>query len=408
MSLRRLEGWSTCLGNFFEHYDTALFGFLSAFLAPLIFPNDDPVTALILAYAMIPLGMLARPIGALFFGRIGDRYGPRKALVLTLGGMGIVSASMACIPLYKEIGLAAPILFCAARGLQNFFSAGETIGGALVLLENSPKHRHDLLSSLYDTTTIGGILLASAGVSLLCHAQMITWGWRFLYFFGAVTAFFGWVIRHSLVKEITPVKTSNPLRVFWTHRKALLQIAIIAGFSYANYSIALILMNGFIPLISPITKEVMIGLNTVLLIFDFCLLPFFGYLSSKFARERVMIASSFGILCSSPIFFAILPHASLTTIILIRMWFVMLGVAFAAPFHAFARELIPKEHRYSVISFGYALGSQLLGGPAAALSLWTFHKTGMAISAVWYWAFLAILSTLTLLKTKEKLAWRSS
>ena len=78
---------SACLGNLFEHYDTALFGFLSPFLAPLFFPDQDPVTALILTFAMIPLGMLARPIGSLAFGYIGDVYGRANALFISLIGM---------------------------------------------------------------------------------------------------------------------------------------------------------------------------------------------------------------------------------------------------------------------------------------------------------------------------------
>lgn len=68
MTISRWQLWNACLGNLFEHYDTALFGFLSPFLASLIFPDHDPITALILTYAIIPIGMLARPLGALVFG----------------------------------------------------------------------------------------------------------------------------------------------------------------------------------------------------------------------------------------------------------------------------------------------------------------------------------------------------
>lgn len=111
--------WSACLGNFFEHYDTALFGFLSTFLAPLIFPDYDFLTALILTYAMIPLGMLARPVGALVFGYIGDKYGS-KALFLSLSGMGLLSFCTAFSPTYAQVGWLAPVIFCITRIVQNF------------------------------------------------------------------------------------------------------------------------------------------------------------------------------------------------------------------------------------------------------------------------------------------------
>src|SRR5262249_38651761 len=112
MKTSRSQFWNTCFGNFFEHYDTALFGFLSPFLAPLIFPEKDPMTALILTYAMLPLGMLARPFGSLVFGYLGDVYGRKYALFLTLSGMAFISCCTALSPTYNQVGILAPILFC--------------------------------------------------------------------------------------------------------------------------------------------------------------------------------------------------------------------------------------------------------------------------------------------------------
>ena len=164
---------SAFLGNFFEHYDTALFSFLSPFLAPLIFPEKDPLTALILTYALIPLGMLARPFGSLVFGYIGDNYGRKKALVFTFSGMSIVSFMIAFSPTYASAGLLAPLIFCIGRILQNFCAAGESVGGAIFLLENHTTRRHDFLSSLYSASTIGGILAASLSVSWLYYSNFL-------------------------------------------------------------------------------------------------------------------------------------------------------------------------------------------------------------------------------------------
>src|SRR5687768_7340833 len=104
-STSRFQLWNACLGNLFEHYDTALFGFLSPFLAPLIFPEKNPMTALILTYAIIPLGMLARPLGSLVFGYIGDVYGRKYALFLTLAGMSLISGCIALSPTYNQVGI---------------------------------------------------------------------------------------------------------------------------------------------------------------------------------------------------------------------------------------------------------------------------------------------------------------
>ncbi|MBS0615811.1 MAG: MFS transporter [Verrucomicrobia bacterium] len=400
-----LKLWSAILGNLFEHYDAALFGFLSPFLAPLIFPDKEPVVALILTYAMIPLGMIARPIGSLVFGYIGDTYGRRQALFLTLGGMAVVSAGIALSPTFQTAGLLAPLIFCAGRILQNFFSAGETMGGAIYVLEDTPEKKHDFVSSLYSTSTIGGILLASAGVALLSSMGVLEKGWRLLYVVGCITAFFGLLIRRHLPVSLPP-KTHGWIKTFWQERRALFFITVAAGFAYSTYTMALVLMNGFIPLITSLSKAQMVSLNTGLLVLDFCLLPFFGWVATRISREKLMLGVAICVALLASFLLSALHNASLFTVIGIRICFVIFGVAFFAPFHAWAQQLVPPAHRYAIISFGYALGSQLLGGPTAAISLWLFKTTGIVSSVSWYWILLAALCFFCLkFAQKKKPAW---
>lgn len=408
----RLKLLNACLGNLFEHYDTALFGFLTPFLAPLIFPKHDPITALILTYAIIPLGMVARPIGSLVFGYIGDVYGRDYALFITLSGMSFVSGCIALSPTYLQVGLIAPILFFLGRILQNFLAAGETMGGAIFLLENSSEKRHDLLSSIYSASTMGGHLLASFGVFIIGHYNITCPGWRFLYLGGCITALFGCIIRRSYKPVHNPVKFSenfaNLKGLFWKHKQPMILITICSGFARACYSIALIFMNGFIPLVSAITKTEIMKINTYLLILDFAALPFFGWLASKMNREKLMLSASMGVLLFSTPLLLSLKGASLLGVIGVRVVFVVFGVAFFAPFHAWTQQLIPSNCRYAVISLGYALGSQLLGSPTAALALWCYQKTGNVSSVCWYWMGLAFASSLSIawtlwLKNKSKI-----
>jgi MHS family proline/betaine transporter-like MFS transporter len=405
----RTQLWNACLGNLFEHYDTALFGFLSPFLAPLIFPEKEPITALILTYAIIPLGMLARPLGSLVFGYIGDVYGRKHALFLTLAGMSLVSGCIALSPTYSQAGILAPIIFCLGRALQNFLAAGETMGGAIFLLENSSEKRHDLFSSLYSASTMGGHLLASLGVFLLGYYNATDPGWRFLYLCGCVTALFGCLIRRAPHTVQPPVKFSqtvaNLKSTLWTYRKPLVLIVITSGFASATYSIALVLMNGFIPLVSTLSKTEVMKVNTYLLVLDFCALPFFGWVASKFPREKLMLSASLGVVLFAMPLVLSLKGASLTGVIAVRIAFVIFGVAFFAPFHAWAQRLIPSTCRYAVISLGYALGTQALGSPTAALALWCFQKTGLISSIAWYWMVLGLASSLIIamtLRSKNK------
>ncbi len=401
--MKKRQLLNTCLGNLFEHYDTALFAFLSPFLAPLIFPKHDPVVALILTYALIPLGMIARPLGSIVFGFIGDVYGRRQALFLSLAGMSAVSACIAFSPTYLQAGLLSPVLFCIGRVLQNFLASGESMGGAIFLLENSPPKHHDFLSSLYNSTTLGGYLLASLGVFTIGYYHVTDPGWRILYLLGSITALFGALMRIAPSTPPSSVTLSETLTrlksLFWTYKKPLFFITICSGFAYATYSVALILMNGFVPLITNHTKTEIMKVNTYLLILDLCALPFFGWIASKVAREKLMIGACLGVALFSIPLFSLLQGATLTTVIFVRCVFVLLGVAFFAPFHAWAGGLVPSNYRYGVISLGYALGSQLIGSPTAALSLWCFQKTGNVSSIAWYWIVLSLATAITLYLT---------
>lgn len=391
----RKQLWSACLGNLFEHYDTALLGFLSPFLAPLIFPQQEAITALALTYAIIPLGMLARPLGALVFGYIGDVYGRERSLFLTLAGMALISGCIAFTPTYVQAGAFAPILFFFGRACQNFVAAGETMGGAIFLLENTSEKRRDLMSSFYSASAMGGHLLASLGVYTISKYSIIEPGWRLLYLFGCLTALFGCFIRkHAYSAPRSEVGFSQSIvnlkRTLWANRKSLLIIILSVGFGYSTYSIALVLMNGFIPLVSSITKAEVMRINSYLLILDVCALPLFGLIATKISREKLMLFVCLSVISLSIPLLISLKEASIAGIIGVRMVFVIFGVAFFAPFHAWAQQLVPSHCRYAVISLGYAIGSQVLGSPSVALALWCFKKTGMISSVAWYWICLAI------------------
>lgn len=365
-------------GNFLEHYDQALFGFLAPILAPLFFPRSDPIEALIYTCALMPLGMLSRPLGALVFGRLGDRIGRRKALSLTLMGMAIVTGSMGFLPTYFEIGLAAPILWGVMRLLQNFFAAGEVTGGAIFLLEGAATEKRPLWSSLFDAVGILGILFASGAAALVSGSHF---SWRWLFWVGAAAGAAGLAIRF-FGRETAPSQKSEPLLpLLWRCRKEIGRIALVAGFSYANYYLLTTFMNGFLPLVSSISRQEALEMNTLLLAFDFLLLPLFGWISAKAGKEKTMIAAVLLAIPAVPLLMGLTEGASLFTAASIRMSLTCIGVALAAPYHAWALETAPVQHRYLISAVGAAIGSQAIGAPVPAMALWLYQKTGLAEAA---------------------------
>jgi len=382
------------IGNVLGNYDKALFGLMAPFIAPLFFGPADPVTALILTYAMLPLGFVTKPLGSLFFGRIGDRYGRKFALSCSLVGIAIFTLGIGFLPVYKTIGAWAPVCLAIARMLQSFFVAGESTGAALYLLENTAQEKRSLLSGLYGASSIVGYVIASGLVAWFSQQGYMEDGWRILFWIGGLAAIFGVFLRLKKREEdFNPVKRVPLLQVLKHHRSSLLTIIIASGFSFVTYAMPCVLMNGFVPLVTNISKTAVMQVNTLLLIVDMALLPIFGYLAQKFGKERVMFIGAFGSAVLAIPLFYLVGGASLGMVIAIRLILVILGVVFAAPYYAWAIERVIPEHRYTVLCLGSSLGSQLIGGPASAISLSLYQMTGWVWSAGLYLLVIGALAS---------------
>lgn len=399
--------FAAVIGNLLEHYDNALFGLLAPFIAPLFFSSSDPLTALIYTYGMLPLGLITRPLGSLFFGWIGDRWGRKQALSISLLGMSLTTLSIGFLPTAEHIGFYAPLCLALARMGQSFFAAGEASGGAIFILEHTQQKERSLISSFYDASSIAGILIASISVTLLSYFGKMETEWRFLFLAGTFTALVGFVFRYKAeeseeFKASLRTDSSSWIRVCKEHRKALLLLILASGFSYTTYALPTTLMNGYIPLISSLSKREVSQANTFLLLVDMALLPCFGFLAKKWGKETVMLAGAGGaILCALPLF-TLLKGASLYEVSLIRFSIILLGVSFAAPYHAWAIEQVPPQHRYLILSLGYALGSQCIGSPSPAICLWLYQATGWIGSPGLFLLFSALGALFALLWSQRR------
>lgn len=170
------------LGNALEWYDFFLFGTVAAIVfAPLFFPGDVPAVSLIGAFLAFGAGFVARPLGAVIFGHIGDRYGRRISLVATVMLMGLATTTIGLLPTYATAGIAAPIMLTILRALQGIAAGGEWGGATLLAIEYAPPKKRGLYASIIQLGSPTGTLLSSGSVALVASLPgnaFLEWAWR--------------------------------------------------------------------------------------------------------------------------------------------------------------------------------------------------------------------------------------
>ncbi|MDH6433463.1 MFS family permease [Streptomyces sp. SAI-144] len=201
-SMPRLAAASLA-GTAIEFYDFFVYGTAAALvLGPLFFPTFSPVAGTLAAFGTFGVGFVARPLGSVLFGHIGDRHGRRPVLVASLLLTGAATVSVGCVPTYDTIGVAAPVLLLVLRFLQGLGLGGEWGGAVLLTAEHAPAERRGLWTSFPQVGPALGFLLANGVVlalsTTLSEAQFAAWGWRVPFWAAGVLAAVGLWLRSSL------------------------------------------------------------------------------------------------------------------------------------------------------------------------------------------------------------------
>ncbi|EGX60797.1 transmembrane efflux protein [Streptomyces zinciresistens K42] len=205
-------------GTAIEFYDFFVYGTAAALvLGPLFFPTFSPLAGTLAAFATFGVGFVARPLGSVLFGHIGDRHGRRPVLVASLLLTGASTVAVGCVPTYGTIGVAAPLLLLALRFLQGLGLGGEWGGAVLLTVEHAPAGRRALWSSFPQVGPAVGFLLANGVVlalsATLSEAQFAAWGWRVPFWAAGVLALVGLWLRSSLAESPRFLEVADHARV---------------------------------------------------------------------------------------------------------------------------------------------------------------------------------------------------
>ncbi|MCU4369283.1 MFS transporter [Acinetobacter courvalinii] len=380
-SSHRLAGISSMVGTTIEWYDFFIYGAAAALIFnKLFFPNLDPLTGVLAAFATYAVGFIGRPLGGLVFGHFGDKIGRKSMLLLTLMLMGIPTVLIGLLPTYESIGYWAAIGLVILRFIQGMAMGGEWGGAVLMAVEHAPEGKKGFWGSLPQASTGGGLMLASIAlglVSLLPEQALFSWGWRIPFLASIILLVVGWYIRVKVpespdfekVKQQAEAVKVPALQVFKQHPKQLISIIVARAAENAWFYIASTFTLAYTTTQLGIARQEILfaticGAAVILVMTPLC-----GHLSDKVGQRNMFM---FG-LCVLALycypFFSMLnskdPVLVWTAIVL------AIGVVFplmyAPQAQLFARQF-PAEIRYSGISISVQLAGVVGGGLAPLIA----------------------------------------
>lgn len=397
------------IGNFIEWYEFAVYGFLATVIAKNFFQlaGDTGLTSLILTYASFAIAFFFRPLGAVLFGRIGDRLGRKPTLIIVLVLMTLATAAIGMVPVYASIGIAAPLIITGLRILQGLFAGGEYGGAVSLMTEFAPRGKRGLYGAWQSFTVALG-LLSGAGVVALLSAILTPealheWGWRIPFFLALPMGVVALWLRVSMEETPSFVQQQERPPVQRANRTATLK-AIFMGigrvmvWSAAGYTY-LVIMPTYLQ------SALHTGFNQALLIavisnvgFALTIIPA-GMASDRYGRRTVMVTATILLLILALPLLKILQAESSTLAVKAVVVLIAGGLVgvLAGPGPAMLSEMFPTRVRYTGLGVAYSLSNALFSGCAGLIITGLIKETGNLDIPAYYVMATAVVSIAALM-----------
>ncbi len=395
--LRRVV-MASLVGTTIEWYDFFLYGSAAALVFNrLFFPEYDPLTGTLLAFATYALGFVARPVGGIVFGHFGDRVGRKKLLMASLILMGVATILIGLLPTYDQIGIWAPLALILLRLVQGFAVGGEWGGAVLMAAEHGDAARRGFWASWPQAGVPAGNLLAAGVLALMAGLQpeedFLEWGWRVPFLLSAVLVVVGFYIRNRVgesrlfAEALAEAEIPPKLPAVEVLRERPKAVFVGAGLRWGeNISYYVLTVFSLTYLVDVASESRSLALNALLVgaAVQFFAIPFFAALSDRIGRRPVYAFGGFGLAAWSFALFPMLGSDDNLSIYLALVVGLVLHGAMYGPQAAFITELFPTRIRYSGVSIAYQLTSILAGSLAPIIALALYRETGSALPVAIY------------------------
>ncbi|MEB7584639.1 MFS transporter [Serratia rubidaea] len=405
------------VGNFIEWYEFGVYGFLATVIAANFFTlqGENAVTSLILAYAAFALAFFCRPIGAVIFGRIGDRIGRRPTLIAVVLLMTLTTALIGVMPTYASIGVAAPLLLTLLRMLQGLSAGGEFGGAVALMTEFAPSGKRGRFGAWQSLTVALG-LLAGAGLvallsALLTAEQLHDWGWRIPFLLALPLGALALWLRLKL--EETPSFTQAQQQPAAAERPAAAAPLAVAktiavgigrmmGWSAAGYTF-LVVMPAYLQTSLHATLQQALAATVLANVgFALTILPA-GILSDRLGRKTVMVGAISAVILFTFPLLHLLQDADAAlwqkgAAVLVAGAVVGL---LAGPGPAMLAEMFPTRVRYTGLGLAYSLSNAVFSGSAGLIITGLIRETGNIDMPAYYVVAASLVSLLALMTLRR-------
>lgn len=400
------------IGNLIEWYDVYAYSAFALYFAPAFFPSTDPVAQQLSAAAVFAAAFIVRPLGGLLFGWVADRYGRRRALMVSVLLMCFGSLLIAVSPTYAQAGASATVLLVAARLLQGLSQGGEYGASATYLAEMAEPHRRGFYSGVWYTTLIGGQL---AAITLLLVLQQFflsvdelkAWGWRIPFAIGALLALYALFMRrdmhetdhyHAARESGAAAGSWRALFAHW--RELLLVVGITIGGTSAFYTYTTY-MQKFLKLSVGLDDAQVTTVVLGYLLVALLLQPLYGALSDRIGRKPLLLwFGTMGVLCTYPLLSLLSQTKSAWVAfgLICVAWIIVSG--YTAITGIVKAELFPTSVRALGVGVPYALTVSVFGGTVDAVAL-SFKQAGYESGFYWYATACIFVSLLVYLRLHD-------
>jgi MHS family proline/betaine transporter-like MFS transporter len=361
------------LGNVMEWYDFAVYGYLAPILGNLFFPSENALASLVGAFGAFAAGFVARPLGGIVFGHIGDRYGRKLVLTTSVLLMGLATFAIGLLPDATQIGGAASVILVLLRILQGISVGGEYSGSIVFVAEHAPSDRRGFISSWIGMGAVAGFLCGS-GVnafmsSVLTEAEIASWAWRLPFLVGLVIAAGSWLVRRHVEEppaaSLQTLAGASPFRVAlrdeWRNMARILGLALGAN---AGFYLMFVYATSYLTEHMHVSVVLAMDINTLCLVAIALLTPLCGYASDRLGRKPVLLSGTIGLILLSYPLFSLMHRAEELSIFAGQMGFALLFAWIFGTNPAVMVEILPQRVRVTAFSVAYNACLALFGGTA--------------------------------------------